>query len=711
MKKSFSLKKKIGRKNIIISIVALVLIMLTTIATTYSWIEEVSEITFSTDDDSQQTPLHITDKKLNSTVQVSQNSSSVQLSDYFYESGDMHLSPCYSDGEEFYFPVKKRSTGSTPTFRKGTKDDENVNYISVTFKVKSINAKTAYWFDKLNSGSTQFFTVTNSSGTGVTNFRNQLRCSITVDNATTVYVNNYNQTTANATGTYKKGASGTQVSGAPTIQSYSYNSTCNKGKGTVNGHDDNYGNTLFNVDKYDENNKKTVKTVTLKIWLEYSTGTAISYSDGQTTGAPNMTKVNAKLSNINLQLTSSWAKTRTIYVKDETVSGNGHWVGGTGVQIWFAERGSDGKVVSTSSTAVLSNWQEQNAGTYTWAYTFPAVNNGMDVYLIRNGGWNVGDNGPTPINIKYHNYWKTTIPDTFVNETYSVYTDEFGTWANTANYAQFVNSCNYTFDGYTTFGLTPKAYMWDSNYGSGTSSKVVENEAWPGENLTKLADSYNVNGFNTYRFYYDVNTVYDHIIFNDAFHGGGGDGGGTDGYAHAYQTPDIELDPAKKDWYFDMATLHFYSTAANCPSPSDWFLYNNFVTGNEWRVTRFMVGSPYTENNVSHTQYYCRAYFKARNNDGQHYEFKISYQGNEFWGRHNSGQDIYNASGGKLWQGDDTSQSENRQFYKSNTLNDANCAPLLLYNGENYSVCSFYFVPDLNRLWVEFDGTNYSVYS
>ena len=67
MKKSFSIKKKLGKKNMFLTIVALALIMFTFVSVSYSWIEEVSNVELNTQD-GDDTPLHISNKKLKSDM-------------------------------------------------------------------------------------------------------------------------------------------------------------------------------------------------------------------------------------------------------------------------------------------------------------------------------------------------------------------------------------------------------------------------------------------------------------------------------------------------------------------------------------------------------------------------------------------------------------------------------------------------------------------
>ena len=192
MRRKFSITNSIGKKNMILAIVALVLILVTVIGTSFSWIEEVSQVEFNSNE-GQETPLHVGSKILKSDAIMKSNPSTddINLEEYFYESGDIHLSPCYSNGEKFYFPVKKNAdtSSNTVSFREGTKDDANVNYLSATFRVRSDNADTAYWFEKIDNN--ELITCKKNDDTSI-DLKDYLRVSVTVDGDTNVYAYNTN---------------------------------------------------------------------------------------------------------------------------------------------------------------------------------------------------------------------------------------------------------------------------------------------------------------------------------------------------------------------------------------------------------------------------------------------------------------------------------------------------------------------------------------
>ena len=160
MKKSYNFRKTIGRKNLILSLVALILILMTAVSASISWIEEVSNVVLDPTN-GQNTPLHIDNGEMlkSDVITAENNQTTVDLNKYFHEAGNMHLSGCYSDGKDFWFPKKNTNTNSASNYRNGNKDDANVNYISTTFRVQSANMATSFWLEHLGT------TLSNQSNT------------------------------------------------------------------------------------------------------------------------------------------------------------------------------------------------------------------------------------------------------------------------------------------------------------------------------------------------------------------------------------------------------------------------------------------------------------------------------------------------------------------------------------------------------------------
>ncbi len=123
-----------GGKKIILSIVALLEVLLIITVSTFSWIETISSIAIKTNKDGGNIDVRpYTVANLN----AGSYNTSVDLSEYFRTAGNVHLSPASSaDGKNFFFPGVISTNGKAGSYRKGTINDINVNYISFTCEIK-----------------------------------------------------------------------------------------------------------------------------------------------------------------------------------------------------------------------------------------------------------------------------------------------------------------------------------------------------------------------------------------------------------------------------------------------------------------------------------------------------------------------------------------------------------------------------------------------
>lgn len=504
MKERFNLKNLIGKKNLLMTLVALVLVMLMVVGVSYSWIEQISNVEMTLG--GEKSPMHISTEKLNKPAESEINNGTaktIDLSHYFYESGNMHLSSCYSDGKTFYFP-KKVHAGSTdiPTYRLGTKDDANVNYISVSFKLKNTeDYEQAYWFDKNST----FFQTKSSADT---NLNKLIRMSMTVDGASSIF-------SASDTPTYKTvdsiTASSVSTNNCQSFKAYQYDSTLNNQSDSGN---DNYsstrganGNTLFVLPA------GTTSTITVKVWLEYDNNNR-----------------SASLSDINLKLVSSFTKTRKIYLVDNSLYGV-NWIVGDSATLWLALDDVDEyKYTNDSNYTNDTYWpityKDTVNGKKRYEATIPAYLNNQDVYILRcsDQGFGKGDTSKPDQKFKTigstnywaWNRWKTTLPDTYDDRTFTEYTPEFGTWNSKVHHFYFVDSWSWQDNTHL--------YLWD-NATATADTKVIENHAWPGDRMywasqmSKTSGSTTIsNGKigNTHRIYavfYD--TDYTNVVFNN----------------------------------------------------------------------------------------------------------------------------------------------------------------------------------------------------
>lgn len=150
-KAGFSKKKRTG---LILSIVVLVEVLLIMVVSTSAWVESISSIRiFNTDgsiDPETGQPITGTKGSIESFLYQKAtigSGSAIDLTQYFRPSGNYHLVGASSvDGKTMYFPNFKNQENDTTglqvrnsaSFRLGTVNDKNVNYISFTIKTTNV---------------------------------------------------------------------------------------------------------------------------------------------------------------------------------------------------------------------------------------------------------------------------------------------------------------------------------------------------------------------------------------------------------------------------------------------------------------------------------------------------------------------------------------------------------------------------------------------
>ena len=473
------------KKIFALSVVALILVFLMAVGLSFSWIDDVKLVEFNNDDLANNSAPLKTGTDINSTVNITKDNNTVDLGNmlensditytdndhahikydtsspnniknpdmddinenkgYFYESGDMHLSPCYSDGETFFFP-RVGSNG----YREGNKDDENVSYISFTVKVSSPNANVDFWFEEIPSVKIH---ETNNSISNA-------RYAITVDGESHIYSSTGLANTIS-------GSTITPVSGVRKTSVYTYdeedNTTLARGKNS---------NTLFSI------KKGSTVNLNIKIWLESGFNADITASD------------------INLKLVSSWAYKRNITIIDQTSSckyigtnsnANSSWLGNEKLYITLPDvlnemckecygdsdpsysptyrDWDDVKVepgyedapfsdLRTNNTNIVETGTTSDGFTYYTVKNIPLVYKNETMMLFRdNDAWNTGNYTTSADNysVKCYNWWRTALPDTFTNDNYRLYG---GSHDNEAYryFKENVDNKYKTFQGYGTWG-------------------------------------------------------------------------------------------------------------------------------------------------------------------------------------------------------------------------------------------------------------------
>ena len=455
--------KKAFNKKSALAIVALILVALTAVSVTYGWIDDVKLVEFDNDNLAQNGAPLKSGVDINSTVNITENNSEINLGNmltnddltyeytdgeatrrhtkydgsddskkpdwedidenkgYFYQSGDMHLSPCYSDGHTFYFP----KNSSNNSFREGNKDDENVNYISITLKVSSPDANVDFWFRNEPSIYTKGTT---------TRLTGQARYAINVDGQSHIYSSSGTANTCNAalTGTQELG-------GVRKTSVYTYNhkdnTTAERGKNS---------NTLFSIKKGDTVN------LNIKIWLE-----------------PGF-DVNNTAVDVNFQLVSSWAYSRIINIVDKTTGPQGtSWIGNDSAKLFLVlpqfleELDSDPAhwYNLRENAPIYALTAGSTAGTYSVSLPLVYNNEEMMIYRCNDTGWN--DSGSdasarSSYNVHCWNWWGTYTPNTYKEESYTLYGSSLDESAN--------NCFKFSVDGNNN--PLPKAQLTNKGYGT-----------------------------------------------------------------------------------------------------------------------------------------------------------------------------------------------------------------------------------------------------
>ncbi len=367
---------------------------------------------------------------------------------YFYESGGMHLSGCYSDGEHFYFPTYATDSANQSVlngYREGNKDDENVNYISFTAKVSSPDANVDFWFENLPN--------IKMHGTNVS-LDQYARYAIIVDGSTQVY-------SSSGVASGMTGASPGTLAGVRQTAKYMY---YDPGNNLNTTQDRGYNsNTLFSIKKGNTVN------LTIKIWLE----------NGFASGSG----ANSASCDVSFSLVSSWAYSRRISIVDRTTGGAGQsWLNDpeeapAKLYLTFPELLADRDRDPSHWTRTafhddgLFSELTRVEDTDNYYVDVPLVYNNekMILYRCNNNGFN-NDDGTverSDYNVFCWNWWQTYTPNTYIDATYTLYG---GSKDKTAN-------------GY--FG---EAEVPITNKGYGTWGDVVEISVYSHYNNTDFAE-------------------------------------------------------------------------------------------------------------------------------------------------------------------------------------------------------------------------------
>ena len=392
-------KKNKSRYGLLLSVVALIEVLMIIIVSTYSWVETISSIKITNAIGKIDTYTY-TNAEIGTGTGYSGNP--IDLSKYFRASGNVHISSASSaDGDEFYFPQVANAGAKSNSYRKGTINDKNTNYIRFSFRVQAKGTNANFYFDKVPTFKIGDTVVTDNS------IRVAVSISDSVDSEGSTSVYSYNAVDSeNVVGN----VDGTKVT---TTKIHAFSDYDNNG--------DDEANVLFTVPKDGE------KIITLTLWLqdpektaEYA-GKAITANDFKIVTGVKTTKIN-------------FVDRTSAYNSSTATKPTWQWISNDNAKMWvYAPSGNAYEMTK----AVDENNEEIDPPTWTLTVASELLGDSSgDFYFYRTAS-TVTSN---PQN-NYYNFWKTTLSSagttaiptyTAFGNTKSSSAEGFGTWSNVA---------------------------------------------------------------------------------------------------------------------------------------------------------------------------------------------------------------------------------------------------------------------------------------
>lgn len=392
-------KKNKSRYGLLLSVVALIEVLMIIIVSTYSWVETISSIKITNAIGKIDTYTY-TNAEIGTGTGYSGNP--IDLSKYFRASGNVHISSASSaDGDEFYFPQVANAGAKSNSYRKGTINDKNTNYIRFSFRVQAKGTNANFYFDKVPTFKIGDTVVTDNS------IRVAVSISDSVDSEGSTSVYSYNAVDSeNVVGN----VDGTKVA---TTKIHAFSDYVNNG--------DDEANVLFTVPKDGE------KIITLTLWLqdpektaEYA-GKAITANDFKIVTGVKTTKIN-------------FVDRTSAYNSSTATKPTWQWISNDNAKMWvYAPSGNAYEMTK----AVDENNEEIDPPTWTLTVASELLGDSSgDFYFYRTAS-TVTSN---PQN-NYYNFWKTTLSSagttaiptyTAFGNTKSSSAEGFGTWSNVA---------------------------------------------------------------------------------------------------------------------------------------------------------------------------------------------------------------------------------------------------------------------------------------
>ena len=395
-------KKNKSRYGLLLSVVALIEVLMIIIVSTYSWVETISSIKITNAIGKIDTYTY-TNAEIGTGTGYSGNP--IDLSKYFRASGNVHISSASSaDGDEFYFPQVANAGAKSNSYRKGTINDKNTNYIRFSFRVQAKGTNANFYFDKVPTFKIGDTVVTDNS------IRVAVSISDSVDSEGSTSVYSYNAVDSeNVVGN----VDGTKVT---TTKIHAFSDYDNNG--------DDEANVLFTVPKDGE------KIITLTLWLQDSgdpeknaefSGKTVTSNDFKIVTGVKTTKIN-------------FVDRTSAYNSSTATKPTWQWISNDNAKMWvYAPSGNAYEMTK----AVDENNEEIDPPTWTLTVASELLGDSSgDFYFYRTAS-TVTSN---PQN-NYYNFWKTTLSSagttaiptyTAFGNTKSSSAEGVGTWSNVA---------------------------------------------------------------------------------------------------------------------------------------------------------------------------------------------------------------------------------------------------------------------------------------
>lgn len=571
--KSTLSKKKKSRYGWLITVVALVEIAMILLISTFSWVETISSIRIS----NISNPAYIdtytyTDAWIGTGSDYNQP---IDLSKYFRASGNVHMASASSkDGKEFFFPqIAKTGTDSSPDnrYRKGSINDKNTNYLSFSFKVKSVGFTSDFYF-----GSVPTFKIGSES---VDNY-NDIRIALTVSDengengVTTVY--SYKDVgteyvVANTDGTQSESTS---------IKAFSH---CVKAEDSS---DD--ATPLFSIAADNE------KTVTLTAWMQESE--RISDYSGKSLTAKNFSIITGVT-----KKTIKFVDRTSAFNEIDATKDTWQWVGNDIEDIAMWVKTAKGRSFKMSPVTP----EGTSSKTTEWIVQISPDEIGStdgDLYFYRTEA--TLESNPSESNC--HNYWKGKLSEASSQgiATYTAYGNlipvtnntkqGYGTWGNVCliqlfsdNESVLATPSSPNSATHITLNTKNKASEVEMNYNGGYWKAYIPKDAnssdlsfsfsgitvsAAGREANDDSSTFNITSSNT-GYWEPGATVKVHIATGSEGRGTVKVSGGSDNAVTVTVTPGTEVtlnadansDYAFEGWYYDDACTKPFNKDTNTP--------------------------------------------------------------------------------------------------------------------------------------------------